>query len=72
MSAAIDLAESSYDLSQSEEEWLPNLLQTGLPLIDGQLGVVGVRYTRGPDQELEINQIHVASGPEDFPAGRPH
>ena len=66
-SAIIDVTEAAYDLAVSREEWLPELLRRGLPMLDQGLGVAGYEYARPPDQgDVEITRFHVASGPEDF------
>ena len=66
-SAIIDFTEAAYDLALSDEEWLPTVLRRGLPVLDHGLGVAGYEYGRPPDQgEVQIMNLHVASGPEDF------
>ncbi|MBT8453868.1 MAG: helix-turn-helix transcriptional regulator [Deltaproteobacteria bacterium] len=66
-SAAIDFAEAAYDLELSQEQWLPNLLERGLPILEQGLGVAGYEYGRPPDSEaIELLDVHVASGPADF------
>ncbi|MDJ0868169.1 MAG: helix-turn-helix transcriptional regulator [Myxococcota bacterium] len=64
---AIEVTETAYDLERPDEEWLPNLLKAGLPMMDAALGVAGVRYVR-TEGRIQISQVHVASGPRDFPA----
>lgn len=66
-SAIIDFAEAAYDLELSQQEWLPNLLKRGLPILEQGLGVAGYEYGRPPDGEtVELLGVHVASGPADF------
>ena len=66
-SAIIDFTEAAYDLAISNEEWLPELLRRGLPVLDQGLGVAGYEYGRPPGQgDVQIMGLHVASGPEDF------
>jgi DNA-binding CsgD family transcriptional regulator len=68
-SAIIDFTEAAYDLELSDEEWLPTVLERGLPVLDHGLGVAGIEYGRPPEGgEVAILRIHVASGPADFPA----
>ena len=67
-SAIIDFTEAVYDLELSDEEWLPTVIERGLPVLDRGLGVAGIEYGRNPEVgEVEIHQIHAASGPADFP-----
>ncbi|MBT8470902.1 MAG: helix-turn-helix transcriptional regulator [Deltaproteobacteria bacterium] len=67
-SASIDFAEAAYDLELSDREWLPNLLERGLPILEHGLGVAGYEYGRPPQSEaVELRDVHVASGPKDFP-----
>ena len=66
-SAIIDFTEAAYDLELSDEEWLPALLERGLPVLDHGLGVAGMRYGRPPEEgPFQLLDIHVASGPADF------
>jgi len=66
-SAIIDLTEAAYDLSLDDEKWLPTILERGLSVLDHGLGVAGYEYGRPPDGgEVELRNIHVASGPDDF------
>ena len=66
-STLIDLAEAAYDLEVDEAEWLPRVLNAGLPILDHGLGVVGGVFVRPPNgSEVTTQQIHVAAGPADF------
>jgi DNA-binding CsgD family transcriptional regulator len=66
-SALIDCAEAAYDLEASESEWLPKLLEAGLPLFDHGLAVAGVVYDRPPlGGPVSPERFHVVSGPQDF------
>jgi DNA-binding CsgD family transcriptional regulator len=66
-SAIIDFTEAAYDLALSNEDWLPTVLQRGLPVLDQGLGVAGYEYGRPPDGgDVQIMNLHVASGPKDF------
>lgn len=66
-SAIIDFTESAYDFSASDEQWLPTLLERGLPVLERGLGVAGYEYVRpNDDRPVELRNVHVASGPEDF------
>jgi hypothetical protein len=40
--AVIDLTEIVYDLDVPREDWVPSLLETGLPLFDHGHGVVAL------------------------------
>lgn len=65
--AIIDFTEAAYDLELSDEEWLPTLLERGLPVLEQGLGVAGYEYGLPPDGgNVELLNVHVASGPEDF------
>lgn len=66
--AAISLTEAAYDLQVDTDDWLPRVMQAGLPLIDHGLGVAGLIGTRPPTPgPVHLEQMHVASGPPDFP-----
>lgn len=66
-SAAIDFAETAYDLELGDSQWLPKLLEAGLPMLDQGLGVAGVVYDRPPEGgAVATREVHVASGPSDF------
>jgi DNA-binding CsgD family transcriptional regulator len=67
-SAIIDFTEAAYDLEISDEEWLPTVLKRGLPVLDHGLGVAGMTYGLPPEGgPFQLLDIHVASGPADFP-----
>jgi DNA-binding CsgD family transcriptional regulator len=67
-SAIIDFTEAAYDLELSDEEWLPTVLERGLPVLDHGLGVAAIEYGRPPEEgPVQLLRIHVGSGPEDFP-----
>jgi DNA-binding CsgD family transcriptional regulator len=66
-SAIIDFTEAVYSLERSDEEWLPALLERGLPVLDHGLGVAGMRYGRPPEEgPFQLLDIHVAAGRADF------
>jgi len=66
-SAIIDFTEAAYSLELSDEEWLPALLECGLPVLDHGLGVAGMRYGRPPEEgPFQLLDIHVAAGQADF------
>jgi DNA-binding CsgD family transcriptional regulator len=66
-SAIIDFTEAAYDLALDEQDWLPTMLERGLPALDQGLGVAGMVYGRPPDEgPFQLLNIHVASGPADF------
>jgi DNA-binding CsgD family transcriptional regulator len=66
-SAIIDFTETAYDLELGNKEWLPTILERGLPVLEQGLGVAGMRYGRPPEGgSFQLLDIHVASGREDF------
>ena len=66
-STMIDLAEAAYDLDAEEMDWLPRVMEAGLPILDHGLGVAGGIFTRPLDGgEVTLHQLHVAAGPADF------
>ena len=66
--AVIDFTEAAYDLERNDEEWLPEVVKRGLPVLDHGLGVAAVEYGRLPGGgPVTILKIHVGSGPSDFP-----
>ena len=67
--AAIEMTEAAYDLEVADSEWFPQILTRGLPLIDRGFGVAGFVGKRSPPSgAVEIETMHVASGPVDFPS----
>jgi DNA-binding CsgD family transcriptional regulator len=66
-SAIIDLTEAAYNLELSDEEWLPQVIERGLPVLDHGLGVAGMHYGRPPDEgPFQLLGIDVVSGPAEF------
>jgi DNA-binding CsgD family transcriptional regulator len=66
-SSIIDFTEAAYDLELSDEEWLPTILERGLPVLDQGLGLAGQEYCRPPDGgPVALMRLHVPSGPTDF------
>ena len=66
--AIIDFTEAAYNLELNDEEWLPRVVERGIPVLDQGLGVAAVEYGRLPDGgPVTLLKIHVASGPSDFP-----
>lgn len=66
-SAIIDFAEAVYDLELGAEEWLPRVLERGLPVLDQGLGVAGHQYGRAPEGgPVELMAVHTFGLPEDF------
>ncbi|MFZ1863836.1 MAG: LuxR C-terminal-related transcriptional regulator [Polyangiales bacterium] len=69
-SSAIDLVEFVYDLDVDEHQWVPSLVETGLPLFDHGYGVVGATYVRPPEGGIPFpTGFHQSGGPPDL-AGR--
>lgn len=65
--AIIDFTEAAYDLEIEDDDWLPSVVERGLPVLDHGLGVAAIEYGRAPEGgDVRILRIHVASGPEDF------
>lgn len=66
--AAITITEAAYDLQVTETDWFPRVIDATVPLIDHGLGVAGLVGTiprdAGPGK---VEEMHVASGPADFP-----
>ena len=66
--AAITLTEAAYDLQVAEEDWFPKVIDAAAVLIDHGLGVAGLSGTKpegkGP---MQVEELHVATGPADFP-----
>lgn len=66
-SAIIDFTEAAYDLEVEDQDWLPSIVERGLPVLDQGLGVAAIEYGRPPEGgDVRILRIHVASGPDDF------
>ena len=69
-SALIDFVETAYNLELEQHEWLPKLLDAWAPAVDRGLGFMALTCTRPPEPgPLVIDQLHVASGPDDLLAG---
>jgi DNA-binding CsgD family transcriptional regulator len=66
-SELIDLVEAAYNLEVESDEWLPRVMDAGLPVLDQGLGVGALSFLRPLDgSKVVIHQHYVASGPEDF------
>jgi DNA-binding CsgD family transcriptional regulator len=67
-STVIDLTELVYDLDIPKKEWVPSLLEVGLPLFDHGHGALGMKYMRPPKGGMPIPcKFYQASGPPDLP-----
>ncbi len=68
-SAIIDFTEAAYDLEVERDDWLPQLVRAGAPALDHGLGVFALTCRRPSEPgPLVIDQLHIVSGPGDFPA----
>ncbi len=66
--AAIDLAEASYNLDIDVGNWLPNLLENGRPTLDLGSGFAAAMWGGKSDQgQPLIMQMHVGAGAPDLP-----
>jgi len=66
-STAIDIVEASYDLELDNSYWLPNLLETGAPILDFGLGFAGGLWAgQAPDGQPLIAQWCAAPGCADL------
>lgn len=67
-SALVSLVEAAYDQTIPDEEWLPNLMRVGRPVLDYGSGVTGMIGTRpaepGPPN---VEQVHVDGMSSGFP-----
>ncbi len=67
-STVIDLTELVYDLDIPKNEWVPSLLEVGLPLFDHGHGVLAMTYIRPPKGGMPIpSKFYQASGSPDLP-----
>ena len=70
-SSLIDLVEVAYDLEKSNSDWLPSLIEVGVPILDQGLGVFAMDSVLPPADgggaQVTINTMHLHSLPEDFP-----
>jgi DNA-binding CsgD family transcriptional regulator len=67
-STAIDLIEFVYDLDVPKKEWIPSLLEVGLPLFDHGYGVLGMTYMRPPEGGMPTpSKFYQSGGPSDLP-----
>jgi DNA-binding CsgD family transcriptional regulator len=65
--AVIDLTELVYDLDVPREDWVPALLETGLPIFDHGHGVVATTYVRPPEGGVPVpTKFFLGSGPSDL------
>jgi len=65
--AIIDLTEFVYDLDVPREDWVPSLLEAGLPLFDHGHGVVATTYMRPPASGVPVpTKFYQVSGPSDL------
>lgn len=68
---AITMTEAAYDLQVADSEWFRSVMTSGLPLIDHGLGVAGLVGVKPPTPgPIDVTEMHVASGPSDFPMRR--
>ena len=66
-SSAIDLVEFVYDLDVHDDQWVPSLLEVGLPLFDHGYGVVGTTYVRPNEGGMPFpTKFYQSSGPDDL------
>lgn len=66
-STLIDIVEATYNLDVASDQWLPHVMDVGLPMLDQGLGVGALSFLRPLDgSKVMIHQHYVASGPEDF------
>ncbi len=66
--AAITMTEAAYDLHVSDTDWFPRVMHAAVALIDHGLGVAGLVGTLSPESgDAEVEELHVATGPSDFP-----
>jgi hypothetical protein len=66
--AVITMTEASYDLGVDDADWFRSVMEAGLPLIDHGLGVAGLVGVKPPTPgPVQVIEMHVASGPPDFP-----
>jgi DNA-binding CsgD family transcriptional regulator len=63
------MTEAAYDLHVSDKDWFPRVMETAVALIDHGLGVAGLVGTmpRDPSEPQVVEELHVATGPQDFP-----
>ncbi|HET6417491.1 MAG TPA: LuxR C-terminal-related transcriptional regulator [Polyangiales bacterium] len=65
--AVIDLTEFVYDLDVPREDWVPALLETGLPLFDHGHGVLATTYIRPLEGGLPVpTKFYQRTGPSDL------
>ena len=67
-STTIDLIEFIYDLDVPKKEWIPSMLEVGLPLFDHGYGVLGMTYMRPPEGGMPTpTKFYQSAGPSDLP-----
>jgi len=66
-SAIVDFIEAAYNLGLGKEQWLPAVVEAGVPLLDHGLGVFALTCLRPPQRgPVIIDQVHTAFGPDDL------
>lgn len=66
--AVIGMTEAAYDLTVTDADWFPRVLDATVPLIDHGLGVTGLIGTLPREVGPVVPEaMHVATGPQDFP-----
>jgi len=66
--AAITMTEAAYDLHIDHKDWFPQVMDAAVALIDHGLGVAGLVGTVPRDPvAMQVEELHVATGPADFP-----
>ena len=64
--AAIAIAEHAYNIEVSDDLWLRELLEAGLPILNSGAGVVGVAYVRQAPGEIGVQKFDIVAGPAEF------
>lgn len=59
----IDFVEAAYDLEVARGDWLPKVIEAGVPVLDHGLGLLAISCTRPPEPgPLVVHGLHVSPG----------
>ena len=69
--ACISITETAYAHGVGEEDWLRQVLEASAPILDDDMGVVGIWGTRSstPERQGQIHQIQTLSASKGFISG---
>ena len=69
-SSVIDFAETVYDLGVDPADWLPRVIEAGVPVLDHGHGLLAISCTRPPEPgPLVVHGLYVSAGAREYIEG---